>query len=259
MMTLNRYLLVGKDHAPWLVTIAKMDFKLVVWTAFLFSSLINIGHGWQYKAVEDLVFYKTCYSETYMTINGFSLSDYPFANQSQAYFIFSIVYFCVNVGLFFILNTVIEVKIVRRMHKELAEKRERMAKLHTTRARLSITLLTPTTNMSQEDMEKKKKEDDTKKERRVIKMVVLNSILNIVLRAPDLLFWMENSSIWSFLFTNHVINEINRTIPGILAFIADIGYFTYILTFITNFFIFYNFNKNFKEEVLLYIKPKAKK
>jgi hypothetical protein len=50
MMTLNRYLLIGKDHAPWLVKIAKLEFKWVIRGSFLFSSLINIAHGWQYQA-----------------------------------------------------------------------------------------------------------------------------------------------------------------------------------------------------------------
>jgi hypothetical protein len=47
MMTLNRYLLVGKDHPPWLVSIAKLEFKWVIRGSFLFSALLNIGHGWE--------------------------------------------------------------------------------------------------------------------------------------------------------------------------------------------------------------------
>jgi hypothetical protein len=55
MMTLNRYLLVGKDHPPWLVRIAKLKFKWVIRGSLFFSGLINIGHGWQYQFVEDQV------------------------------------------------------------------------------------------------------------------------------------------------------------------------------------------------------------
>jgi hypothetical protein len=252
MMTLNRNLLVGKDHTPWLVTIAKLEFKWFIRASFFVSALINIGHGWQYEAVEDLIFYRT-FGYTYGKINGYSFSDYPFANQGQAYFIFSIVYFCINFGLFFVLNTALEVKIVRRMHKELNEKRERRSKINA--AELTTLYITnPAT-----DKDKKKKEEDLSKERRVIIMVVLNSIINFVLRAPDLLFWMENSSVWNVLFANKVICEIQKLMPGMLTLVADIGYFTYILTFTTNFFIFYNFNKNFKKAVLLFIKLKVNK
>jgi hypothetical protein len=90
MMTLNRYLLVGQDHAPWLVTIAKLEFKWVIRGSFLLSCLINIGHGWQYQPVEDLAI-THLNDPTYTSVNGDSYSDYPFANQSQAYFIYSVV------------------------------------------------------------------------------------------------------------------------------------------------------------------------
>jgi hypothetical protein len=54
MMTLNRYMLVGKDHSPWLVSVAKLKFKLVIFGSFLFSALFNIAHGWEYQSVSDV-------------------------------------------------------------------------------------------------------------------------------------------------------------------------------------------------------------
>jgi hypothetical protein len=126
MMTLNRYLLVGNDHAPWLVKVAKLEFKPVIRGAFLISAVINIGHGWEYQDVGVFSMIRPMLGNDALN-NGNSYSDYPKANQGQAYFYFSIVYFVVNFGVFFILNTGIEVKIVRRMHKELQEKRERLA------------------------------------------------------------------------------------------------------------------------------------
>jgi hypothetical protein len=105
------------------------------------------------------------------------------------------------------------------------------------------------------DEDKKKKEEDNKKERRVIKMVILNDILNFILRAMDMLFWMENTNTWLILFphlAHNRVDEYGRFLPGILSFIPDFGYFTYILTFTSNFFIFYTFNKNFKEAVVFF-------
>jgi hypothetical protein len=273
MMTLNRYLLVGKDHAAWLVSIAKLEFKWVIRGSFLFSVLINIGHGWQYQAVE----YKTIRSQTfylytntyvntpflYNQINGFSYSDYPEATQTEGYFIYSIVYCVINFGVFFILNTGIEVKIVRRMHKELKEKRERLAKMDAAKPFSSAAVETaPVVGLEskpQTNEDKKREEEDSIKERRVIKMVVFNSVFNFVLRASDLLFWIEYHGSW-FGFFSCILNIINDNIPGFLGLLVDMGYFFYILTFIINFVIFYKFNKNFNEAVVFFwtkAKPKT--
>jgi hypothetical protein len=56
MMTLNRFLLIGKDHAPWLVSIAKTEFKWVIRGSVLFSAVINLGHGWEYEQMTDVLF-----------------------------------------------------------------------------------------------------------------------------------------------------------------------------------------------------------
>jgi hypothetical protein len=258
MMTLNRYLLVGKGHAPWLVTVAKLEFKLVIRWSLLFSALVNIGHGWQYQAMKDFmvkVLIDQSFNENivYLRSNGYSYSDYPEANQGQLYFIYSIVYFVINFGVFFVLNTAVEVKIVRRMHKELKEKRERMEKLNTSKASSISLALAEEVNTSKADEDKKKAEfEDTKKERKVINMVVLNGVINFIFRAPDILFWMENKSLISDIFNKGGPKYNTEFVTGILNLIADIGYLTYIITFTTNFVIFYNFNKNFKEAVVFF-------
>jgi hypothetical protein len=104
MMTLNRFLLVGKDHPPWLVKLAKLKFKHVIRSSFLFSAFLSIGHGWQYKAVQDtaLLHFYSFSANSYSQVNGESYSDYPQANQNLPYFIYSIFYFAINFGAFFI-------------------------------------------------------------------------------------------------------------------------------------------------------------
>jgi hypothetical protein len=263
MMTLNRYLLVGKDHPPWLVTLAKLEFKWVIRGSLLFSALINIGHGWQYEAVESQISVTMFYGDYnfYDAINGKSYSDYPQVNQGTAYFSYSILYFCINFGVFFILNTVLEVKIVRRMQKELKEKRERLFKMNAPNSALTTGSVGDEKQIQTNLEDKYKLEEDNKKERKVIKMVVLNGFFNFVLRAPEMVFWIENSNSWAILFKFVVSNnqKTRFTFPGILNLLADVGYFAYILTFSSNFFIFYKFNKNFKEAVVLFrtIKPKV--
>jgi hypothetical protein len=152
----------------------------------------------------------------------------------------------INFGLLFLLNTGIEVAIVRRMKKELREKRARMTNMNAT-ANSSVPALTSAASSTV--LSDKKREDDEMKERRVIKMVVLNSVLNLILRAPDLLFWIENRNVLLLLIQSFLLDD-SQPVPGLLSLVADIGYFTYILTFTTNFFIFYHFNTKFKEAVV---------
>jgi hypothetical protein len=247
MMTLNRYLLVGKDHPPWLVTVANLKFKWMIRGSILFSVLVNIGHGMEYQVIEDAPIIST----DYFTLNGFSYSDYPQANQGFSYYIYSAVYFAFNFGVFFILNTGVEVKLVRRMHKELREKRERLAKMNAEKSSASTELA------CKREEKMKAEEDDLKKERKVIKMVVFNGVLNFVLRTPELLFCLEYLCHQSDLHTIFVYT-FGVYMPGFLSFMADIGYFTYTLTFTTNFAIFYTFNKNFKDAVVFRSPAKAK-
>jgi hypothetical protein len=268
MMTLNRFLLVGKDHSPWLVTVAKLEFKWVIRGSLLFSALINIGHGWEYHAIDftllDEVYFldENVRPREVYEINGYSFSDYPIPNQGWAYFYYTVVYFIINFGFFFVLNTILEVKIVRRMHKELQEKRERLSKMNASKSSSLATEEKATTAQTAEDEDKKREDEDNKKERRIVIMVVLNSILNFLLRAPDNLFWMENAQLLQDFFgDDHKLALVGRSIPSFLTFISDIGYVAYILTFSTNFFIFYKFNKKFNEAVVFYksSKPKASK
>jgi hypothetical protein len=246
MMTLNRYLLVGKDHPPWLVSIAKLRFKLFIRSSLIFSALINIGHWWQYQAVEDAAVVNTKGIFSYhFYANGLSFSDYPQGNQGLPYLVYTIVYFLINFGVFFVLNTTIEVKVLRRLHKEIKEKRERIARMNDVEE--STTIPPSRSNVNY----KEKEEEDVKKESRVLKMVVMNGILNFILRTPDILFWMGSPYILPL--SDSFVNRLSDYVPGFLSLIADIGYFAFILTFTTNFVIFFKFNTKFKEAVLFYV------
>jgi hypothetical protein len=257
MMTLNRYLLVGKDHPPWLVSIAKLEFKWVIFGSLVASSLLNIGHGWEYQAVEATAVSISEDSANYYYVNEKSYSDYPQANQGTSYFYFSIVYFCINFGVFFILNTGLEVKIVRRMQKELKKKRERLSQMNAVKAVVSTCSVEGENQNGQQDT-MTREEEDRKKEKKVIKMVVSNGILNCILRAPDMLFCFENANIFDILNPPLPDGSINKAVvPGILSLFADIGFLTFILTFSTNFIIFYKFNKKFKQAVVFFWTSKS--
>jgi hypothetical protein len=258
MMTLNRYLLVGKDHAPWLVTLAKLEFKWVIRGSFLLSGLINIGHAFEYEIREDML--ETLHLLNQKCINNgiiytqkeYSDYIYPIPNACDWYFYYTCVYFCINFGVFFIVNTAIEIKIVLRMHQELKEKRERQAKMNSSATKSATSVADDIRNA------KKAKEDETK-ERRVIEMVVFNSILNLILRAPDMLFWLESTEILSDLFSSDYISFL-AYFHGFANLLVDASYFMYIMSFSTNFAIFYYFNSKFSEAVVFFSsKQKIKK
>jgi hypothetical protein len=224
--------------------------------------LINLGHGLQYQAVEDTAIpLLEGGNSIYNAINGYSYSNYPSANQGTPYLVYSVFYFVVNFCFFFIFNTGIEVKLVHRMHRELQDKRERLANMN---AEKPSALVFSTDNLTQNQKalrDKTKDEEDAKKERKLIKMVILNGFFNLVLRAPDVLFWLENESVWSIFEDDDIekVVKVGKSVPGLLSLVADIGFLTYILTFTTNFIIFDKFNKNFKEAVVFFRKTSKSK
>jgi hypothetical protein len=134
-------------------------------------------------------------------------------------------------------------------------KRERLAKMKTTKTSPASGV----DNKSQLSESKKVDTEDDKKERRVIKMVVLNGIFNFFLRVPDALFWIGYHNLLLIAFNNQIFFNINQFMPGFFILIADICYFAYILTFTTNFIIFYEFNKNFREAVVFFYTTATKK
>jgi hypothetical protein len=136
------------------------------------------------------------------------------------------------------------------LQKELKEKRERLAKMNSHKPTQTIDAVKGKHESHTTTEDKKRVEEDGKIERMVIKMVVINGLLNFILRAPDMLFWMENTNMFVLISAYHMP-------PGILSFIADIGYFSYILTFSTNFVIFFKFNKNFNNEVVFFLTSKS--
>jgi hypothetical protein len=244
-------MLIGKDHKPWLKTIAKLEFKWFILGAFLISAVINIGHGFEYHVKKETLVIPNDGDRDRLTYDGSTIylynvvfskdyiDQYPSVNSDLSFFVYSIVYFVFNVLLFFIVNTLIEVKILKCMHKELVEKRERMARMSASKS----TALDKNKNTSVE-------EEDDKKERRVIIMVTVNSLINFFLRIPDFLIFLENSS-------QTAADYYNSIYPGLASLLLDVSYLAYILTFSFNVLIFYKFNLKFKEAFIVFPKKKS--
>jgi hypothetical protein len=244
MMTLNRYLLIGKDHPAWLIKIAKLKFKRVIQGSFVFSALINIARGFEYRIQLPGQIAKantiTNYQDTYI-----DMYDYPHLAKDHFAFILSIVYFCLSFVVFFMLNTSIEIKVVMRMHKELKEKRVRIEQMNAVSSRGAAA---SAVSQSQSNDSKKKAEEDERKERRTIMMVVLNGVFNFVLRSPEMLVWLETSTSFDRIISNRL--NLRYYMPSFWNLVQDVGNFGFLLTFCTNFFIFYRFNKKFNEAVV---------
>jgi hypothetical protein len=238
MMSLNRYMLVGKDHPPRLVKLAKLEFKWVIRGSFLICALVNIGHGFEFTIAGETefvpIFDNSIYDYTHHEYNinfgfmKFYITQYPAVNTSSFLFVYSVMYFVINFLLFFAINTLIEFLIVMRMRRELREKRERLARMSKGK------------NSNLAVNESRTESEDAKKERRVIIMVVVNSLVNFVFRFPDFLIFLE-------AYNSSAVDYYNNKNPGLSALLLDIGYLTYILTFSFNFLLFYNFNSKFKD------------
>jgi hypothetical protein len=178
MMTLNRYLLIGQNHAPWLVQLAKMEFKWVIRWSFLISALLNIGHGWEYQAIEDSLFSPLnnqvqSWFIGSLTFTGDAIfTNYPIPNFNLPFYLYQVVYFLINFVVFFVLNTLIEAMLVVRMRKEMRDKRNRMEIMQLRLTNVSHTIC----RLNRKDKRQKQEEEDGKKERRVITMVVVKTV-----------------------------------------------------------------------------------
>jgi hypothetical protein len=171
--------------------------------------------------------------DSYMIFN-----QYPEALVFPGFFsVFSILYFSINCVLFFLINTHVEIVIVKKFHQELREKRRKMQEM---------------TSQQMDERAKLKLEEDTKKEQRAIKMVVFNSLINL---APEILIILNNST--GILFKNEVYNFFLNT-PGLPLLSVDMTYLMYILTFSTNVAIYCHFNERFNLAFRFWSKNKTK-
>jgi hypothetical protein len=241
-ITINRYMLVGRDHSPALENVnTKYSLRLVVVVSVAFSFLMNIGHAFQYRI-----------NRGWEDLGGYELTDtlYPaivIHNSLFAYY--ALVYFVVNFVLFLAVNTRIEWLLVKIISKEIAEKR----------AKLEKEILVSQSNNSSESKvvnkiiksKKKKIEQDAKKETRAIMMVILNSVVNFYLRLPEILVFFSSFSP-SFFIQLIVVIDLNlfsysSLFSNMYSAIVSFSYLAYILTFTTNVVNYYLFNQKFKQ------------
>jgi hypothetical protein len=186
LMNVNRYMLIGREHNSTLQKISKWDFKWVIRVSIVVSALINIGHIFQYEVNKGVINYITSYPlyislyTTYPIINTFS--------ASSAFYIYLFAYFLTNYLLFFIVNTGVEVTLVRKLHSELADKKKRLDDMN---QKSDPNADTPPTAVAAPVLsfrKRRKKEMEDRTEQRAIIMVVFNALINFFFRLPELIF-----------------------------------------------------------------------
>jgi hypothetical protein len=225
-MSLNRYLLVGKDHAEWLKKVGKANIIIVLIAALISSCLLS------YVVVEQGIFFNNTGEKTRYFLSTHSESIYEnvgymsYVNvienlkSIKPYIItLTIIYDFISYFLFVVLNLIVDVMTVVKLKETLDHK-----------ASIGV-------------QSKEKKEEQERAERRSIIMVVLNSLVNILLRIPELL-----SIIFFFIISwpanGIMITECSKvTECTVVTQISD-SFFNF--TMICNIFFYYFFNKTFK-------------
>jgi hypothetical protein len=226
LMSLNRYMLIGKDHSPPLEYISKLPAKRIIRLTVLFSLLFNVGVFFLYKIRDGSIVY---FDSTSDDIYLFGNSPFFFEN-SLGSSTFSLAYTLFYYFVFLIGNTWIEVMIVRRLHVELEKKKLKLATLHMNSTRVN----------------EQKMRADHKKENRAIVMVILNGFINVIMRLPEFFVFISNSN---FMFQG---NQLYGTLCFTYEMCMELVNYCdllFILTFTTNYFIYYFFNKKIRSSL----------
>jgi hypothetical protein len=244
LITVNRYMLVGKEHNFVLTNISEWNMKRVIGSTVVFSMLINIGHCFQYRINYG-------WGKLFDLTDHVQLTDdfYPsIVIKNSSFQTYSIVYFVINFAGFFVINTCVEASLVLKMRKEIAEKRERIED----EIRVSAA-----NNSSQSEVvnkvinsKQKKIAEDAKKETRAIKMVVTNSLFNFFLRLPEILVFFSSNSSFLVSLTSVAENEetnLSLLSNNISSTMLSVSYFCFILTFTSNVAINCFFNEKIKQ------------
>jgi hypothetical protein len=237
-------MLIGKEHWSALVMISQWEFKRVTFLTSTFSLFMNVGQLFQYRLNYGLNLPRNGVYADYSNV------AYPFiVIENVAFSVYTLVYFIIDCVVFLTVNTWLEASIVVKLRDEIAEKRKRAEE----EIRVSASHNNAHSEIVNKMLKAKKKkiEQDAKKETRAVVMVILNSILNFVLRVPEIFVFFASAYGKSYLLTGSDSIQVQSvftvfyTILNLPNMIISVSYFTYILTFTTNVAIYYLFNPKF--------------
>jgi hypothetical protein len=238
-MSLNRYLLVGKDHQKWIVKVAKAKIGSMIGFFLILSTVLSLVVIFQDYFFSNPVVDKQgmLHNENYFyhhylwatvissdstyTYQEIDSLDDKLTKQLPFIFAFTFIHDLFSYFLFCIFITVIDIMTVLKLKQSLAEKS------HFTSANSAV-----------------KNEEQAKAEIRSIIMIVLNSLSNFLFRSPELVSTVFFYAI-SFGGDPHAFKLLCHGYNVCLS-IVEIANPAYILSLSFNFFFYYFFNKAFK-------------
>lgn len=228
-ISLNRFLLVGKDQPDWLIHIAQVSMKkffiITAISSSLLSSIVYFQKAFfviktfnndlvnYYYGNSDYHFYFWGHTDKQDNYNSMveKLNELPLLTA------FTVIHDLFGYFLFCLFSVILDVLTVKRLHDALLEK-----------------------NKLKGNVERKKNRES---ERKSIMMVVLSSSANIIFRAPELV-----SLVFYYIITHdggYVFKMLCWTYGSCLVFV-DIANVFYIMSLCFQFFFYIKFNSNFK-------------
>lgn len=225
-ISVNRFLLVGKEHPEWLIKSSKIKIKTFFLLSFLFSCLLSSIVYFQsrlfvYQTKESLLYYSTETSSLSYYMGGrvsyFYRAILAKTKQIPMLSTFILFHDLFSYFLFCVFSLVLDILTVNKLHYALKEKVKIKGKTERQKSRES--------------------------ERNSIMMVVLSSLTNFFFRAPELL---------SIIFYYVVLNDGGYVFKMMCYSYYDCQLFVefskvfYTLSICFNFVFYVKFNSVFR-------------
>jgi hypothetical protein len=206
LMTLNRHMLIGKERFWLFEKLAGLKMKSLCLSVLLFGSVLGLVKLNEYKinVLHDEYNYPFLRDST--PSENFTQSSSNVLQTVCA--VCMIIYDSCNYLLSSVFNSIVEISIVVKLRRELKKKEQAM------------------TNLA-EDIRHRKLEENERTRRKALTMIVVNGLLNLILRMPEL------AALVYF--------------AALVPLIVHMSNLFFISTFTSNYIIFYVFNNQFRK------------
>jgi hypothetical protein len=238
LITVNRFILIGKNHYKLCKLLSEIPIQRVVFAILPLSLIISLLKVYQFEVNEDLEDYE------YPLIRVGGESE---AKIGKIITVLILIHDFFNYVLFLLINTFLECVILFKLHKELKEKKKKFLVVSKSVSLLIQQIMTKEIRRRQFKI-KRNLSSIYRKEMRAFLMVILNGVMNFILRMPEtsLLIYFV---LYYYYPSNKFYQEMCQSFL-ICVTLVDISNLFYVLSFSGNFFMFYFFNfklkRNFK-------------
>lgn len=233
-ISINRYLLIGKGHSEWLVSISQIRLKQFFLFTGSLSLLLSSVVYFQRKffivetSLDDIkvIYYQEVYYHMYYWGSNYYITTTKYDNykalvgkikELPLLTAFTVIHDLFSFFLFCLVSVILDILTVKNLHDALAEKIKLIGKQEREKSRIS--------------------------ERKSIKMAVMSSFCNIVFRAPELI-----SIVFYYIVTHnggYVFKILCWSYNSCLKFV-DLANVFYIISLCFTFFFYVKFNSVYK-------------